>query len=121
MRSGVPLTDADRWPWLDAIGAWIDARPAEGGTTVVACSALKRAYRDRLRGGRTGMRLVYVEGSLALVEARLASREGHYWPAALLPTQFATLEPPGPDEDPIVVDASLPLEAAVNQVAASLA
>jgi gluconokinase len=121
MRSGMPLSDADRWPWLDAVGDWIDARLAAGRFAVVACSALKRAYRDRLRGDRGGAALVYIEGSQALIERRLAGRHGHYWPAALLPTQFADLEPPAADEHPIIVDASLPIEAAVSRVTAALA
>jgi len=104
MRSGVPLDDADRWPWLDAVGAWIDARLAEGRSSVIACSALKRAYRDRLREGRPGVRVVFLSGAEALVAKRLSDRKGHYWPASLLPTQFAALEPPAPDEHPITVD-----------------
>ncbi len=104
MRAGVPLGDADRWPWLDAVGAWIDARAAEGCASVIACSALKRAYRERLRAGRPQLKTVYLLGSEALIGERLAQRKGHFWPASLLPTQFAALEPPSPDERAIVVD-----------------
>lgn len=121
MRGGHPLTDADRWPWLDAVGAWIDCRLAEGRSAVVACSALKRAYRDRLRAGRPTVRIVYLEAAQAAIEQRLAGRTGHYWPASLLPTQFAALEPPAADEDAIVVDAGKGLDAIVAEIAAKAA
>jgi gluconokinase len=121
MRAGVPLDDADRWPWLDAVGQWIDARAAEGRASVVACSALKRAYRERLRAGRPRLRSVYLAGAPALVAARLEQRKGHYWPASLLPTQFAALEPPTPDEHAIVVDIGPAPEALVEAIARRLA
>ncbi len=119
MRAGHPLTDADRAPWLDAIATWIDARGA--GACVIACSALKRAYRARLRRGRDGFRLVFLRGDEALIQARAAHRPGHYWPASLTASQFADLEPPGPDEAPIAVDAAQPLDAVVDAVVARLA
>ena len=119
MRAGHPLTDADRAPWLDAIAAWIDAR--EGAPCVIACSALKRAYRARLRRGRDGFRLVFLRGDQALIRSRAADRPGHYWPASLTASQFADLEPPGPDEAPITVDADQPLDALVDAVVARLA
>jgi gluconokinase len=103
MRGGTPLTDEDRRPWLAAIAARIDALNAAGESVVVACSALRRAYRDVLIGKREGARLVYLEGDKATVGQRLGSRDGHFMPAALLDSQFATLEPPAPDEQAIVV------------------
>ena len=104
MKSGTPLTDADRWPWLHAIAAAIDADRARGENAVVACSALRRVYRDILIGGRTDVRLVYLKGSQALIAERMRARHGHFMPPALLDSQFQTLEEPGPDEHPITVD-----------------
>jgi gluconokinase len=114
MRGGTPLTDADRSPWLAAIGAWIHARAPEPG--VVACSALKRAYRDALRAGRPQVRIVYLRGSKAEIAERLAHRAGHFWPARLLDSQFADLEEPGPDENAIVVDIAETPEAVAKLV-----
>ena len=104
MKGGMPLTDADRWPWLEAIAARIDAWRAQGKAGVVTCSALKRAYRDVLIGDRREVRLVYLRGSHELIHARMAARHEHFMPVALLNSQFGTLEEPGPDERPIVVD-----------------
>lgn len=103
MSAGVPLTDADREPWLAAIAAWIDEKRATGRKGVVTCSALKRAYRDVLIGGRDDVRLVFLQGDRALVGARMAARRDHFMPTALLDSQFATLEAPTPDEQPVVV------------------
>jgi gluconokinase len=103
MHGGVPLTDEDCWPWLDAIAAWIDGTRRAGGRGVVACSALKRRYRDVLLGGRPDVRLVYVPGDRTLLARRLAARYGHLMPAGLLASQSDALEEPGPDEDPVVV------------------
>jgi gluconokinase len=103
MRSGTPLTDEDRRPWLDAIARWIDAARAAGRPGVVACSALKRSYRDVLLGPRQDVRLVYLKGDYERVVRRVAARRGHYMPLALLRSQFATLEEPTPDERAIVV------------------
>lgn len=105
MRAGRPLDDADRAPWLAAIAAWIDAERAAGGHAIIACSALKRAYRDILVGGTPeDVRIVYLEGSRDLIAARMAKRRHHYMPTSLLDSQFATLEPPMPDERPIVIE-----------------
>jgi len=103
MRGGAPLTDADRAPWLAAIGAWIDARASAGEPGVIACSALKRAYRDTLRKGRPQVRIVYLRGSQDQIAERLGRRTGHFWPAKLLASQFADLEEPSADENAIVV------------------
>ncbi len=102
MAAGEPLTDADRWPWLDTVAAWLNARVAAGQSGVVSCSALKRIYRDRLRGDRVVF--VYLRGDRATIAARLADRTDHFMPAALLDSQFATLESPSADEQFIDVD-----------------
>ena len=120
MRGGTPLTDADRWPWLEAIAGWIDTQLAGRGYGIVTCSALKRAYRDRLIGGRDGIRLVYLHGPRDLLAARIAARTGHFMPPSLLDSQLATLEPPGPDENPISLDVSAPVEDLAEQVVAAL-
>jgi gluconokinase len=103
MHGGVPLTDEDRWPWLHGIAAWIDATRRVGNHGTVACSALKRAYRDVLVGNRPDVRIVYLKGERDLIARRLASRDGHFMPSSLLDSQFATLEEPQTDEHPIVV------------------
>jgi carbohydrate kinase (thermoresistant glucokinase family) len=103
MASGTPLTDDDRWPWLRAIAAAMDAYRARGESVVVACPALRRAHRDIVIGDRPDVRLIYLNGPKALIAERLRARKGHFMPPALLDSQFATLEPPGPDEHPIVV------------------
>ncbi|MEA2739399.1 MAG: gluconokinase [Acetobacteraceae bacterium] len=104
MKAGTPLTDEDRWPWLRAIAAKEDELLAAGQSAVVACSALKRAYRDILIGGRPDTLLIYLRGSKELIANRMKARKGHFMPPALLDSQFATLEEPGPDEHPIIVD-----------------
>jgi gluconokinase len=103
MHSGIPLTDDDRWPWLDAVAAWIDKTRRSGGHGVVACSALKRRYRDVLIGDRVDVRLVYLKGDETLIARRLATRHEHFMPRSLLHSQFDALEEPGTDETPIVV------------------
>ncbi len=120
MRSGTPLTDEDRWPWLSAIARRIDQWRAEGKAGVVTCSALKRAYRDILIGDRPEVRLVYLRGSRQLIHARLAARHEHFMPVGLLDSQFATLEEPGPDERPIVVDVGGPPEQIVAEIVRQL-
>jgi gluconokinase len=103
MHSGQPLTDEDRWPWLEGIAAWIDATRHAGNRGTVACSALKRAYRNILVGARTDVCIVYLKGDRDLIARRLAARDGHFMPPSLLDTQFAALEEPQPDEHAIVV------------------
>ncbi len=120
MSHGTPLTDEDRWPWLRAIAAEIDAMRARGQSAIVACSALKRAYRDILIGDRPDVVLVYLRGDKALIAARMAARKGHFMPAALLDSQFATLEEPGPDEHPITVSVAPPPDAIVDEVVRQL-
>ena len=119
MQAGIPLDDADRAPWLARIAAWISERIAAGEPAVVVCSCLRRRYRDRISGRHPAVRIVYLEGSRALIAARLAGRAGHFMPPALLDSQFAALEPPGPDENPIVVGiAEAPETVAARVVAA---
>lgn len=120
MRAGVPLTDADRAPWLAAIGAWMDQRIAAGTSGVVTCSALRRAYREALLNGRPGARLVFLRIDPATAAARLAARHGHFFPTTLLDSQFRTLEPPGDDEGALIVDASRPPDELVAGIAAGL-
>lgn len=102
MSAGQPLTDADRWPWLDAIGAHLVAHRGRG--CVVTCSALKRVYRDRLRSTAPGLRFIHLHGEMALVAARQAARQGHFMPASLVASQFATLELPEAEPDVIALD-----------------
>jgi gluconokinase len=105
MRSGVPLTDADRKPWLDAITAWISERTAAGESAVAGCSALKQRFRDQLLDGRPEVRMAFLELSRELAHARLAARHGHFFSAALMDSQFAELEPPQEGPQLIVLDA----------------
>ncbi len=121
MHAGHPLTDADRAPWLDRIAAWIGERLAAGERGVIVCSALRRRYREGLARGRPEVRFVYLDGDRALIERRLAARAGHFMPPALLDSQFATLEPPGPDERPITVGILDSPERIAEQVVAAVA
>ena len=120
MRQGEPLTAADRWPWLAAVAGRIDAYASSQESAVVACSALKRSYREVLGGGRPYVRFVYVAGSQDLVTERMAPRRDHYFPVSLIASQFEALEPPGVDEQAIVVDMALPLAVQVAEVVAEL-
>lgn len=110
MHAGIPLTDDDRRPWLKAVANWIDGQRRKGMPGIITCSALKRAYRDMVIGERAEVRLVYLRGPHDLIAGRLARRTGHFMPASLLQTQYDTLEPPTPDEDPIVVDIGPPAD-----------
>jgi gluconokinase len=103
MHAGIPLTDADRWPWLRAVAGWIDASRAAGRHGVVACSALKRSYRDIIIGDRPDVQLVFLKGDQQLISGRLACRHGHFMPTGLLESQFEALEEPSADEHPIVI------------------
>ncbi|MEV8568976.1 gluconokinase [Streptomyces sp. NPDC051322] len=117
MSAGTPLQDADRWPWLDAIGQWAHSRAGRGG--VVSSSALKRAYRDRLRAEAPGVVFVHLTGDRKLIEERMTERKGHFMPTALLDSQFATLQPLGDDEPGVAVDISgTPAEITERAVAA---
>jgi gluconokinase len=120
MRIGRALTDEDRWPWLRAIAAEVDRAREARGHIVIACSALKRAYRDILIGKRTGVRLIYLKGSRDLILQRLRARRGHFMPPELLDSQFATLEEPGRDENAIVVDVAPTVDAIVDDIVRQL-
>ena len=105
MARGEALTDVDRLPWLDALGGWLAARPGGG---VIGCSALRRAYRDRLRGHVPSLRILHLAGEAGLIAARQAARRNHFMPPSLMASQFATLEAPGEDERAIILDITLP-------------
>ena len=120
MRNGIPLTDDDRWPWLDAIAAWIDDTRRSGGHSVLACSALKRRYRDVLIGNRPDVRLVFLKGEETLIARRLATRHGHFMPQGLLRSQFEALEEPTPDENPVIVSIEPSPGEIVTQIVSSL-
>lgn len=113
MRAGVALNDADRWPWLDRVG-WILKTQAP---VIVGCSALKRAYRDRIRAAAGGsVCFVHLAGSKDVIAGRMAQRQGHYMPLSLLDSQFAALEPPGAEEKAITVSIDQPLNAMVAAI-----
>ena len=116
MASGIPLTDADRWPWFDRIVAEVRRYAAAGKNVVIACSALKQAYRDRLAGGGS-VRVVYLKGDAETIAPRLAGRRGHFMPPSLLASQFATLEEP---DNAIVVDITQPVAAQVAAIRRAL-
>lgn len=117
MSAGVPLEDDDRLPWLDAIGRWAQERAGLGG--VVSSSALKRAYRDRLRAAAPGLVFLHLTGDRELIERRMGERRGHFMPTALLDSQFATLQPLQADETGVAVDvAGTPEEITDRAVAA---
>ncbi|MBC8008155.1 MAG: gluconokinase [Prolixibacteraceae bacterium] len=94
MRSGIPLDDADRWPWLDRMNTMIRQKEARGESVLLACSALKQVYRDRLSEGAAEIRWIYLKGRFELIRERLETRKGHYMKAGLLESQFAALEEP---------------------------
>ena len=113
MRAGEALTDADRWPWLDLVAQEL----ASLAPVIAGCSALRRAYRDRIRAGAGGpVQFVHLAGSREVIAARMAARSGHFMPASLLDSQFAALEPPGPDETAITADIDQPLEQLVAEI-----
>jgi carbohydrate kinase (thermoresistant glucokinase family) len=113
MRAGVPLTDDDRWPWLELVGKWVAGQRAVHRPGVITCSALRRAYRDKIRGdgngdcdgdGTSGIVFVYLKGAKEQIAERMAARRDHFMPAGLLDSQIETLEPPGRDENVLIVD-----------------
>ena len=119
MRSGHPLTDEDRWPWLERLRKQIEQSVAAGENAVLACSALKRAYRDRVRVSAE-IKFVFLRGDYALVEEQLRSRHGHFMNAALLQSQFDDLEEPQPDENVLTVGLGRPPEEIVEEIEAKL-
>ena len=116
MAAGIPLTDADRFPWLTLVGAALARGVADGHASVVACSALKRSYRDLLRSHVPGLLLVHIDGPFEIIARRLETREHEFMPATLLASQLATLEPLEADEAHIRVPAELGVEEAVDLV-----
>ena len=121
MSAGQPLTDEDRLPWLRAIASEIDRVAAAKTHIVIACSALKRVYRDILVHGRPDTRIVYLQGSRELIAARLAARKNHFMPPGLLDSQFAALEEPRADENPVIVGIGASVDTIVNEVVGRLA
>ncbi|MFD9727925.1 gluconokinase [Streptomyces sp. NPDC059072] len=119
MSAGIPLDDADRWPWLDAIGEWIRNSAGRSGG-VVAASSLKRVYRDRLRAAAPGAVFVHLTGDRPLIEKRMSARRGHFMPTTLLDSQFGALEPLGSDELGVAVDVSGSPEEVTERALAAL-
>ncbi len=115
MQAGVPLTDEDRYPWLEDIGRWLARHDATGG--VITCSALKRRYRDQLRRHAPRARFVHLRGDPALIAGRIQHRHGHFMPGSLLASQLATLEPLAPDEAGTVLDVAQPIDVLVAEAA----
>ncbi len=120
MSAGHPLTDEDRWPWLRAIADEIDRVCKAGEHAVIACSALKRVYRDVLVHGRNDVRLVFLNGTQELIASRLARRKGHFMPPGLLASQFSALEPPDGSENPITVSIDASIEAVIDDIVCQL-
>jgi gluconokinase len=118
MQAGHPLTEADRKPWLDRVMAWMDGYLASGQSAVLACSALKLSYRDKLRAAGPSVHIVFLEVSRGVLAARLGARHGHFFPAALLDSQLAAVQVPQPDEDALVLPASQPPEREVREIMA---
>jgi carbohydrate kinase (thermoresistant glucokinase family) len=120
MAAGHPLTDADRMPWLALVAEWIEGRLDAGENGVITCSALKRSYREILNRRNSGVLFVYLAGSRDLIESRMAARQGHFMPPALLDSQFATLEAPGPDEPAITIEIGRKPKAITKSIIAEL-
>jgi gluconokinase len=120
MSAGQPLTDEDRRPWLQAIANEIDRVCKAGEHGVIACSALKRPYRDVLVHGRKDVRIIYLRGTRDLIASRLALRKGHFMPPGLLASQFGTLEPPDASENPVTVSIDAPIEIIVDDIVRQL-
>ena len=117
MRAGIPLTDDDRWPWLDRLNGLLRIKDSNRENALLACSALKQKYRDRLAAGCRDLRWVHLKGSFELIESRLKARKGHYMKAGLLESQFATLEEP---VDAITAEIAAGPEAIADAVAEAL-
>jgi carbohydrate kinase (thermoresistant glucokinase family) len=115
MREGTPLTDADRWGWLESLAGWTAERDAKGEPTIIACSALRRAYRDVLRRGGEGTFFVHCTGDKHMILERMSARE-HFMPPSLLESQLDILEPLEPDEQGMDVDPALAVDLIVAQV-----
>jgi ribose 5-phosphate isomerase A len=116
MHAGIPLTDADRQPWLERVAAWIDGQRAKKQPGIITCSALKRSYREIIIGDRPEVRLVYLRGGRDLIAEHLAGRRGHFMPASLLQSQFDTLEEPDPGEEPLTIDVGPPADQIAEEI-----
>ena len=110
MSRGIPLTDEDRWPWLRLVAAWIDGQLAAREPGIITCSMLKKAYRQVVIDDRPGVRLMYLRGHKSVIAERIADRKGHFMPPSLLDSQYETLEEPGPDEHPLIVEVHGPAD-----------
>jgi gluconokinase len=121
MAHGEALNDDDRWPWLDALRAQIETLLAQGRPAVISCSALKRAYRERLMSTHPDVRVVYLRGTYVLIQQRIAARHGHFMPAKLLMSQFETLEEPEASENALLVDVAQPSAVLVSEIRRALA
>jgi carbohydrate kinase (thermoresistant glucokinase family) len=120
MSRGVPLEDADRWPWLDAIAAFLDHELAERRSVLVSCSALKQSYRRRLVRDRRDITLVFLQGSFELIGRRMAARRDHFMPVSLLQNQFEVLEEPSAEENALIVNVAPPVERVAQSIIAKL-
>jgi gluconokinase len=120
MASGLPLTDADRWPWLQTLAEWIGQRESSGEHCVITCSALKREYRDFLCLGRPSVRFVHLTADVDVLERRMAQRQGHFMPPSLLRSQLEACEDLQPDEPGFAVSAHAPVDRIVDEIAARL-
>ncbi|WP_342341630.1 gluconokinase [Microvirga massiliensis] len=120
MSRGIPLTDDDRLPWLQAIAHWIDDHLQRNQNAIVTCSALKRSYRELLVGNRENVDLVHLVGSKKLLESRMAARRDHFMPVGLLDSQFATLEEPGPEERVLTIPVTISPDAVVDTIIGAL-
>jgi len=116
MHAGIPLTDADRQPWLERVAAWIDGQRAKKQPGIITCSALKRSYRQVIIGDRPEVRLVYLRGGRDLIAEHLAGRRAHFMPASLLQSQFDTLEEPDPSEEPLTIDVGPPADQIAEEI-----
>jgi gluconokinase len=121
MAAGQPLTDEDRWPWLDAIAAYIGASRTAEQPVVVACSALRRAYRDRLRAGFQDVLFLHLSGAAEVIAARQAARAGHFMPPSLMASQFATLESPDAEPDALTLSVAASPEEVVQAALRAIA
>ncbi|MGI8458721.1 MAG: gluconokinase [Propionibacteriaceae bacterium] len=120
MASGHPLTDEDRWPWLEKVAEWVDERHDAQESGLITCSALKRSYRDVINRRGSGVVFVYLAGSREIISTRLRARQGHYMPSSLLDSQFADLEEPGPDEPEVRIDVGPPARVIADNVIETL-
>jgi ribose 5-phosphate isomerase A len=120
MHAGIPLTDADRQPWLERVAAWIDGQRANKQPGIITCSALKRSYRQIIIGDRPEVRLVYLRGGRDFIAEHLAGRRGHFMPASLLQSQFDALEEPDPSEDPLTIDLGPPADRLAEEIIRAL-